>query len=267
MNQHKTLVILGSGNVATHLALALKRKGYSVLQVYSRNLGNASLLAEKVDAQPIDKLSRVRDDADFYLIAVSDGAIESVARNIVASKGIVMHTSGTTPMEILRLPAIRRFGVFYPFQTFSRDRSVELSDVPVCVEASDPDVYESISRLAGLLSRRVVSMDTETRRWLHLCGVFACNFTNHILALTHKIADAVQIDFSLVEPLLAETVAKALNGNPAEWQTGPAARFDTATMEKHVEMLSGLNQELVTIYKELSLSIQNLNRSRHVQKF
>ncbi|MHC1705365.1 MAG: DUF2520 domain-containing protein [Tenuifilaceae bacterium] len=152
------------------------------------------------------------------------------------------------------------YGVFYPFQTFSKDRIIPFTDIPICLEADKIETLERLNKIASLLSSNIISMNSATRTWLHLTGVFTNNFTNHLLSISYKIAHDKGFNFDLIKPLLHETVQKAMDENPAKAQTGPAVRFDQSTLDLHIEKLKDYSPELAEIYKELSLSIQNFTK-------
>lgn len=248
------IVILGSGNVATHLAKALKAIGEELLQVYSPNLIHAKLLADAVNAQAIDALDKITIQADLYIISVKDDAIEDVASALSKVDGLVVHTSGTTSIDSLSMH-VKNSGVFYPLQTFSRDKSVSFSTIPLCVEAKGENDLQLLRTLGSKLSTKVYELDGEKRKILHLAAVFACNFPNHLYNLASQILSKNNLDFDLIRPLIAETADKVMNDLPANVQTGPAVRQDKNTMNKHVIMLADL-PELQEIYQTLSNSIK-----------
>jgi predicted short-subunit dehydrogenase-like oxidoreductase (DUF2520 family) len=101
-------------------------------------------------------------------------------------------------------------------------------------------------------------MDAETRKWLHLSGVFSCNFVNHMLAIGQLIAEDNNFEFTLLKPLVLETVQKAMELGPIASQTGPAIRGDSETIKKHVAMLSNVSDDLRELYMSLSSSIWQL---------
>lgn len=256
LTMHESVVILGAGNLAASLAAAIKNAGIRVLQVYSRTLEHAQQLALKVEAEPICSLENLKTDVAYYFIALPDDVIPSIVKLLPPLNGIVVHTSGSTPITVLESVNATGYGVFYPFQTFSRNRVISFTSIPVCLEANCADTYSRLEQLASRLTRVIVPMNSEQRRWLHLSGVFACNFTNHMLALAYRLTIEHHISFDVVRPLVEETVRKAFEGNPAHFQTGPAIRNDRQTIERHVQMLEELN--LADLYKQLSLSIQNV---------
>lgn len=253
------VVLLGAGNLATSLAIALYKAGFPILQVYSRTKESASKLASLVGAEPICNFERLRTNASVNIVALPDDVIATIVSDLPDLKGFVVHTSGSTPMSVFEGLRAKGYGVFYPFQTFSRSRIISFENIPICLEASNDECYASLEQFASKLSGIVVSMDSEQRRWLHLSGVFACNFTNHMLALAYHLTAEHKISFGVVKPLVEETIRKAFEGNPALYQTGPAVRNDIQTMERHAQMLKAFG--LADLYKELSLSIQKLSKS------
>lgn len=248
------IVLLGSGNVATHLAKALKSKGEEIVQVYSQNLDNATLLAQSIATEAIDDLNEIKQNADLYIISVKDDAIESVAKSLKNVTGLVVHTSGTTDINILS-SQVAKAGVFYPLQTFSKEKPVSFENIPLCIEANDDSQLTILSNLAAKISREVYKLNGEKRKVLHLAAVFACNFPNHLYALANKILSQNDLDFEIIRPLIAETADKVMSNLPENVQTGPAVRADESTLNKHLSMLTDM-PEVQNIYQTLSDSIK-----------
>ncbi|WP_442588511.1 Rossmann-like and DUF2520 domain-containing protein [Pedobacter sp. AW31-3R] len=249
------IVCIGSGNVATHMAIALKEVGAEIIQVYSRNHQNAEILAALTRAKAISRWEDLNRQADCYLIAVKDEVIASVAAQLIGLKGLVVHTSGATSLSSLSLLG-KGYGVLYPLQTFSRTKAVDLKKVPLCIEGDSPESLERISAIAHLISPLVSEVDSAQRTILHVAAVFACNFSNHLYHLSAEILAAHQLEFDLLKPLIMETAKKIQNSNPADVQTGPAIRNDVDTMKKHLSLLQD-KPALQEIYTLLSNSIKN----------
>lgn len=248
------VVLFGSGNVATHLAKALKAIGENILQVYSQNLDNAKLLANEIGAEAISSYADLINTADLYIISVKDDAIDEVAAQLENVNGLVVHTSGTTDINVLSKHGLRA-GVFYPLQTFSKAKSVSFYNIPICIEAETEADLRTLEKLATSLSNKVYNLDGEKRKVLHLTAVFACNFPNHLYALAAKILDSNQLEFDILRPLILETADKVMTNLPIDVQTGPAVRDDQSTINKHLNMLKNL-PELQEIYQTLSNSIK-----------
>lgn len=249
--------MIGSGNVATNLAIALKDSKWNVIQVYSRNRNSARQLAEMVSANYIDSLKEINPNADLYIISVPDKSIAQVFNEIPELKGYLVHTSGSTDISVLTPSKSKGYGVFYPFQTFTKSRIISFENLPICIEANDQETFNFLNQVGLSLSTSVHKMDSNTRSWLHLTGVFTNNFTNHLLTLSQKISEGKGFDFSLIRPLALETIQKAFEIGPTNAQTGPAARFDEETIKLHIEKIKDYSPELADIYKALTLSIQS----------
>jgi predicted short-subunit dehydrogenase-like oxidoreductase (DUF2520 family) len=249
------VVCLGSGNVATHLASALKASGADLLQVYSKTLANALALASVLNSQAIDDLQLLNRDADLYIVSINDDAIAPVISQIKALKGLVVHTSGATPLSVFEGQGISRYGVLYPLQTFSKSRLIDFSTVPLCLEAGTTDDLQTLHQLASRLGNLVYEVNSENRKLLHLAAVFACNFSNHLYHLSASLLDHKNLSFDLLKPLILETAAKVQSANPYEVQTGPARRGDEATINRHLALLQD-EPALTDIYETLSKSIK-----------
>ncbi|MDO7744635.1 MAG: DUF2520 domain-containing protein [Pedobacter sp.] len=251
------IVCIGSGNVATHLAIAFKRVGAELVQVWSRDRRSAEILAALTKAKAITDWKELDLNADCYLIAVKDDAIAEVAAHLKDVSGIVIHTSGATDMKVL-VGSPAGYGVIYPLQTFSKTKAVDLTQVPLCIEGDQPEVLEKISAIAHLISPMVSEASSEQRRVLHLAAVFACNFSNHLYALSNQLLEKHQLKFDLLKPLILETAQKIQSSLPADVQTGPAVRNDQETLKNHMALLSG-SPELLHIYEVLSDSIKKMH--------
>ena len=246
--------MLGSGNVATHLAKALKNSGHNIVQVWSRSLENSRILGEKLETGFTNDITRISSAADLYMLAVSDDAIEGLISAFPHRDKLLVHTSGSTSIAIEGLS-----GVFYPVQTFSKQKEVDFSAIPIVVEGINTEVTEILSDLANSLSRTVVNLNSEQRKVLHLAAVFACNFGNHLCAIADDILKRSNMSMDLIKPLIAETTDKLLHHPPVSVQTGPAVRNDRVTMNKHLQLLEN-NAEVRDLYERLSQSIINLHQ-------
>ena len=254
------VVLIGSGSVATNLGLALQAKGITVSQVYSRNVSNAESLAKKLNTSFITDISDIYKEADIYFYALTDNAFKSLLRKIEMPNGIQVHTAGCIPMNEFE-GFTSKFGVFYPLQTFSKNRPVDFSQIPICIEASNMEVQQQLLELAKLLSGKTYLINSENRKKLHLAAVFACNFTNYMYDIASKILEDSGFLFEMIQPLIEETAEKIKSMNPYEAQTGPAVRMDENTINKHLIMLNK-KPELKKMYKLLTKNIYNRHKKQ-----
>lgn len=259
MNDIKTVVLLGAGNVATHLGRAFAAAGIEVLQVYSRTQESAQKLAAELSCQSACRIEDLNQRADLYVMAVSDDAIEKMAAVFPFDDKILVHTSGSTDMAVLKKGS-KNYGVLYPLQTFSLTLPVDFSKVPLCLEVSGESLKTPLQELALRLSSHVTWATSEKRRIIHLAAVFACNFVNHMYALAHNIVTESGQDFELLRPLIMETAKKVMVAKPHQVQTGPAKRKDINTINKHLELIS-YNESLQKMYEFISESIMSVHES------
>lgn len=245
--------IIGSGNVATHMAAAFKNAGHRLVQVYSRHMQNAALLAYHVGADAIDNLEHVNPETDLFVISVKDDAVNEIAKQLVQHGVLIVHTSGAVSLNALQQLSTQ-VGVFYPLQTFSKTKEVDFRSVPLCIEGATEAITRILTELAQTVSNHVYQVSTAQRKMLHLAAVFACNFPNLMYHIAQQLLAAHQLDFNLLRPLIAETAAKVQEQLPADVQTGPAIRQDESTMQAHLQQLSG-QPELQQIYQLLSQGI------------
>lgn len=252
MNSSYELVVLGAGNVAHHLAKAFYHKGCTIQQVYSKTQANADELAQVVNADAISNIKALNSQADFYLMALKDDAIPEVAEQISLSNSLMAHTSGSWGLDALT-SATKRPGVFYPLQTFSKHKAVEMQDVPVFIEANDPNDLERLSTLAQLLTPKVYELNSQVRAYLHLSAVIANNFSNHLWYLAEHELKKANLPYEILQPLLQETLAKSMEQGPYHAQTGPAKRGDEAIVQKHLDLIE--DPKLKELYHQLSKSI------------
>tara|TARA_R110001632_G_scaffold210521_2_gene335625 strand:+ start:15352 stop:16056 length:705 start_codon:yes stop_codon:yes gene_type:complete len=225
-----SVVIIGSGNVATHLAATfLKVDTISMTQINSRNLNSIP-------------------PADVTIIAVSDNAISEVSSKITNS--FVVHTSGSVTMDALKNTGSK--GVFYPLQSFSKDKEVDFTRIPFCLEAENKDDLSKLETLVSVLNGKIYHINSEQRKSIHVAAVFVNNFTNHMYTIADDICKQYDVPFEILAPLIEETSLKIKNLSPKEAQTGPAKRNDTETIQNHLNLLSKAQQD---IYLKITQSI------------
>jgi len=247
------VTLVGSGNVATHLGAALKNAGHQIVQVWSRHLQNAALLAYHLKAEPIDELNNIHAGTDLIVISVKDDAVETVASFITLKNVLVVHTSGAVGIQVLE-KYFDSCGVFYSLQTFSKSREMDFRTVPLCIESTGKNSTAQLLELARTISNQVNYIDSAQRRVLHLAAVFACNFPNYLYSVSAGLLKGQQMDFELLKPLILETALKVQQFLPSEVQTGPAIRGDQQTMAAHLELLKQ-HPKLQEIYRLLSQGI------------
>ena len=255
----QSVTLVGAGNLATRLGVALKKAGIEILQVYSRTEESARALAEKLDAAHTTNIDDITLDADLTIFALKDDILESLLSRIDCRGKLIAHTAGSLPMSVLAGHS-EEHGVFYPLQTFSKQRDVNFKEIPICIEGANTAIIDELSELASRLSNKVERINSAQRQSLHLAAVFVCNFVNHFYYLGHLVVQKYGVDFELLKPLIRETADKVMEIDPYDAQTGPAKRFDETIINKHLKFLSD-QPELKEIYSFVSRSIFDAHKS------
>ncbi len=259
MKKIERIIILGAGNVATHLGNALSGAGKEILQVYSRTRLSASQLARQLNCSYTTNIKEINPSADLYIFSLADKAMVPCLKDFPHKNVFLVHTSGSLDINILQYYNCSK-GVFYPLQTFSRQVSLDFSNIPVCIEADTPENIQVLCNLASEISNDVRIIDSGKRETLHLAAVFACNFTNHMFAIAQEVLQKEQVSFDILHPLIHETLQKAYQNNPKDVQTGPAKRNDNYIIKKHLQKLDGL-PDYQKIYTFISESIIQFHKN------
>lgn len=250
------IVIIGAGNLATHLSRALQQAGEQIVQVYSLTNNSASELGALLAVPYTTNLDEIVADADVYFYAISDDALESLLQLSFAPDAIHVHTAGSVSMDVF-VGKKSNYGVFYPLQTFSKKKQVDFKIIPVFIEASSPEVESTLFKLAHAVSEQVYKTNSEQRQKLHVSAVFACNFVNHLYQIAYEMVKSVDLPFDVLKPLILETAQKVMQLSPEEAQTGPAKRNDQGVINKHLDVLGDEHPSLKKLYQDLSDMILN----------
>jgi predicted short-subunit dehydrogenase-like oxidoreductase (DUF2520 family) len=243
----------GAGKVAEALSRELFQAGYRIDLIVSATEKRGRPLAVSRKAEWSSELV-FPESTKVILVSVPDHSLKEVLHSIRCSpETLVAHTAGSFGLDIFP-DHLRHKGIFYPLQTFSQNRKVNFTDLPILLEASDDESAEILKSLAESLYGKVYFVDINQRIMLHLAAVFVCNFTNHLFTEGREIASRAGFPFEILVPLIKETVSKAIEDGPENSQTGPAVRHDDNTIEKHLDLLS-FSPDLQGIYKNMTKSI------------
>ena len=244
-----SIVLLGTGNLAQHLANAIySSDGLELKQVYGRN--PKALNSFETFAPVTNSISEIVQ-ADIYLLAVTDGNIGHLAAQIPETSGTIVHTSGAVGMDVI---GNDNRGVFYPVQTFTKGKPVDFRAIPICIEANTEQSELYLVKLANGLSNQVYKLGSEQRSQLHLSAVFANNFSNYLFGISEEICRRNNIPFDILRPLILETALKVQTLSPFNAQTGPARRGDMNSIQKHLELITSTTER--EIYTLLSNAIK-----------
>lgn len=250
----ENVVIIGAGNVASHLAIFLSKK-IEIKGIISKNKTSALQLSTKLNCPFIDDLSSI-PSCDLVLICTNDDAIEQIESQISINFNVA-YTSGS--VDLNSKTQRKNYGVFYPLQSFSKDKAIDISKVPIFIEAKNEEFGQKLFELANIISENVAFASSIERKKIHITAIFINNFSNHLAYIANKFAEENDLNWEYFKPLIKETTDKILLTSPFEAQTGPARRKDYTTIEQHLSMLNGFSKE---IYNLLSNSIINTYTSK-----
>ena len=258
---HQKISIIGTGNLATHLAKNVEKAGFRVSEVYGRNKSKAHAIANQLyDSNAVNDLDFSNSKASLFFLCVSDSAIEEVANTIIVPENsILIHCSGAISIKAISKNDIE-YGVFYPIQTFSQKRKISFKGLNICIEASNIATEDFLEALAKKMGAIPCFMSSEQRIILHLTAVFACNFSNHFFRIAQELLKKEGLPFGLLQQLTQETINKSFELGPEKSQTGPAVREDYFTMSEH-ETLLAKQSEWKDLYLQISEDIIRMKNS------
>lgn len=229
------IILLGYGNLNSRLLDVFHRKeNIRIKQVFNRN--QIKIPGPFRDIPFTDDLHAI-EKADIYIIGISDDAIAPFSESLPFKNRLVVHTSGGVSMDALS--SKNRRGVFYPLQTFTKNRHLDFDTIPICLESEYEEDMEILNFLGRSISGHVESITSGQRATLHVAAVFVNNFVNACYQMGSAVLENENLSFDLLKPLILETAMKIQEIPPKEAQTGPAKRKDKKTIEKHMKLLQG----------------------------
>jgi predicted short-subunit dehydrogenase-like oxidoreductase (DUF2520 family) len=255
------VVLLGAGNVATHLGRALHAAGINITCVYSRTLSHAQELAVEIGAKGVNQVTDL-PCADVYLFAVKDDVLGPLVIEVAQyfPQSCFVHTAGSISLSVFD-GCVENAAVMYPMQTFSKSLEVSFKGLPIYAEATNESAYDIVAQMALMIGAKVTPLSSEKRKYLHLAVVFACNFANHCYTLASQVMEQADLPFEDLIPLIEMTTRKLRLAHPIDGQTGPAVRGDQVVMEKQNSLLTDAEM-LRQIYSLMSESIYHTAQSR-----
>lgn len=256
------IVIIGAGNMATQLALALDNDHCKIVQIYNRTLSAAAALEQQLrqDVAVTDDTTAICNDATLYIFSVSDSALPTIIDKIQGNDALWIHTAGSMEADIFKNKT-SQYGVLYPMQTVHKTRKTDWQGVPIFIEASNDQALQRIEALASSISENVLRCDSAQRKAVHLAAVFACNFSNHMYAIAAHLLESQGLSFDVMKLLIRETELKAEQMPPLKAQTGPAIRHDENVMRKHLALLEGTPE--AELYRLISLNIERYGQNEN----
>jgi predicted short-subunit dehydrogenase-like oxidoreductase (DUF2520 family) len=183
-------------------------------------------------------------DAELVLLCVPDRAIDEVAADTPVGPWIA-HVSGATPLAALD-PHVRRFGL-HPLQTFSRSLGPEQLDGAWGAVTAESDEARAVGRwLAETLGLRPFDLDDDARAAYHAGASMASNYLVTLRAAAGSLLEAAGAPPEALDPLIRGVVDTDFE------LTGPIARGDWETVERHLAVIRAERPELEELYLVLA---------------
>ena len=249
------IVIIGSGNIAHFFVPRLQSGGHEIIQIYSRELDHAALLANAGNITSYtNQLDKIDLSADAYILAVKDGALEYLNQTLVLKDKLVIHCAGAVSLDAIS-DISDNVGVICALYSINKKNLPESNNIPLIVEANTDEGLHNTMLLAKAISENVLKADASQRQMLHLNAVIVNNFTNHLLTIAQKLSEENKLPFEILQPIIEQTFIQSKYILPSESQTGPAIRKDEVTIQKHISLLNQ-HKEWQQIYRDISVSIQ-----------
>lgn len=249
------IVMIGSGNVATILALKFCSAGHNIIQVYSKTKANADCLANKLNTDAVTDFDNISKDADLYVLAISDNEVSNFAEKLLLhNNAIVVHTAGAVSIKALT-KCSNNYGVLYPIQSIRKNMSLN-TPIPFAIDGNNKNTLDALQLLISDINQTTIHYNDEQRLKLHIAAVIASNFVNYLYNESASFCNNQQLKFSLLQPLIEETALRLRTHHPQEVFTGPAVRKDFTTINKHIEILQN-SPELLELYQFFTNRVLN----------
>ena len=233
--------IIGAGNVGINMFETLrKKKEIKMVSLFNRSI--EKIISHRNKIFITDNINEIKK-SDIYIISTNDDSIEKVSKKLKGRDGLIVHTSGSTEMNVLSIH--KNFGVLYPLQTLTKDKLCNFKKIPICIEGNNDISKKKLEKLVKIIGSKYYHIDSKQRLSLHVSAVFACNFTNYLFSIAYDICTENKMPFEILFPLIRETIEKIEKNNPSKIQTGPAIRKDMNTIKKHLNFIKSKNSKKI----------------------
>lgn len=261
--------IIGIGALGQALARALHKQGYAIKSLYNRTSEKAERLGSQLEVGITGTFPASADElGEILFLSVSDGAITETADRLAALPGdfsgqIVAHCSGAETSALLA--PLQNEGAkaasFHPLQTFNTGSDPQVfRDIYISLEGQE-EAVDRLDQLATDLGGHPLHLTAQAKSYLHASAVMASNYLIALLQLAGDIAELGDIDHhdarKALQPLVMMTAQHSAAADLSDVLSGPVARGDVETIEKHLKLLEQ-NEQLTSLYKRLGLVTMEL---------
>ncbi|GAF77825.1 unnamed protein product, partial [marine sediment metagenome] len=251
---------VGAGVVGTALAKALARAGYPVVAVTSRSAERRIALADSLpDAHAVETPQEVADAVDLVFLTVPDDSIEPLCGSITWASAHAVHSSGVASIDILAAASAQgaAIGVFHPLQTFATASQAEanIPGSPFGIEASSEELLAILSEMAESLGGTPLVLSGDKAIY-HASAVVASNYIVTLLDVASGLWETLGLSreegLKALLPLVRGTIENLESVGLPNALTGPIARGDVGTVERHLSALREVAPDVLPVYKELA---------------
>lgn len=259
-----TFAIIGCGRVGVVLGKYLVQAGHELVGLASKNFDSAKTASKVLGTKCFSDIPwKVTKKADIVFLTTPDGVIADVCANIAQNNGfcknaIVLHCSGALPSTILS-PAKKNgafIGSMHPLQSFASNTSENnpFCDIVISIEG-EKEATIAAEKIALDLGAQCFTIQTDAKTMYHAAAVVASNYLVTLLDLAFKLIETAGISnqdaFKALKPLIFGTLANIEKIGIPKSLTGPIARGDIETIEKHLKEIKLQKPELLMLYKML----------------
>jgi predicted short-subunit dehydrogenase-like oxidoreductase (DUF2520 family) len=264
------VAIIGVGRAGAHLAMALQATSHSLAAILDEN-SHAAQQCQAACGAAVATWNSLPAGLSTIFIAVPDAAIAATAARLadtaaVTPETMVCHLSGSLPAEVLA-PLEHRTRLLascHPLQTFSLelDDRRAFFDIPMALQG-DEQALLRLTRLLQELRARCFFLTRENKPLYHLACVLASNYFVGLAAMVQQILHKIDLDsLEIMSALWQSTLKHILAQGPQQALTGPVARGDVATVQKHMEEINAAFPQFIEVYRALGRQLLELVRQQ-----
>jgi predicted short-subunit dehydrogenase-like oxidoreductase (DUF2520 family) len=250
--------IVGAGAVGTALGIALSRAGWPIHAVASRDVGRRERFRIAVDvARAFSEPQALVEEVELIILTVPDDAIATVAGGIRMYSGQAMiHTSGALDADVLApaMAAGTQVGAFHPLVAFAdTERAVAaLHGATVAIEGDD-QLASLLAEMAERIGAHPVRLAAGSKAAYHAAAVLAAGGFVALLDAIAELGRVAGLDeagsLAIYGPLIEGTLGNARALGIRAALTGPIARGDVGTLDRHMAALAAHAPAVVALYR------------------
>lgn len=261
--EDKRLAIIGAGKVGIALGYLLQKKGWQITEVASRSQDSLKRARTYVAAPTTTDLRSTANSADVILIAVNDDQIEPVCRKIAEVSDslegkVILHLSGALETSVLKAARDKgaQVGSIHPLQSFATvDNAIKLIPSTVFGVTAEDKALIVAEKFVADLEGEFIEIKDEDKPIYHAAACIVCNYMvatfDYAKELLNELGISSDLAVQAFLPLLKGSVSNIEACGSPTALTGPIARGDSGTVEKHIQAFNRKLPDKKWLYEEL----------------